>query len=350
MHKAYKLLMMIPFFIAGTAVAEQSNKDVQQSQLRAVSEKVRKEITSPNLSAKDRLMLELTYQKDEFKDIAGEARRASKEQESNAALAHVDRLERQLDLLADIPNRRIVGPGAQKAPADQFRYQVAIVFSNAFTPYMGQICGGTVINPSWVLTAAHCFNADSQPGDFQVYTGSAKLSSGGQLVDLVNIYRHKDFNPKTMGNDIALLHLAKPLDVSFAITPLPQEKQNLINTGKLVVASGWGATVEGGLQKPDSLLFNMLKVVSPQQCNAPESYGGVITEQMLCAGDGVNDSCQGDSGGPLVVKDKATRYLAGVVSWGEGCGRPKKYGVYTKVSAYSQWINQTMAQVASNTQ
>ncbi|WP_158502001.1 serine protease [Vitiosangium sp. GDMCC 1.1324] len=341
---------MLPLLVAGSAVAEPAGKSFLQSQARTVAEKAHKEVTSSRLSVKERLLLELVYQKKGFKGLADSARRENKADELNAALANMERTERQLDLLVDVPDPRIVGPGAQPAPSDQFRYQVAIVLSGAFTSYMGQFCGGTVINPYWVLTAAHCIDADSQPEDFQVYVGSAKLSAGGRLVNLARIYRHKEFNPGTMDNDIALLRLAEPLDSSLAIAPLPTEKQNLIGAGKSVVISGWGATREGGRQKPDELLFNTVKVVGNPQCNAPESYGGVITERMLCAGDGQNDSCQGDSGGPLVVKEGANKYLAGVVSWGAGCGRPKKYGVYTNVSAFSQWIQQTTAQFADSTQ
>ena len=89
-----------------------------------------------------------------------------------------------------------------------------------------------------------------------------------------------------------------------------------------------------------------LEIVSNEACNAPSAYAGGITSGMLCAGfrAGGKDSCQGDSGGPLVVSDGSGGfYQAGVVSWGEGCGTPNKYGVYTRVSSYQTWIADQMA-------
>ena len=89
-----------------------------------------------------------------------------------------------------------------------------------------------------------------------------------------------------------------------------------------------------------------LEIVSNESCNAPSAYAGGITSGMLCAGfrAGGKDSCQGDSGGPLVVSDGSGGfYQAGVVSWGEGCGTPNKYGVYTRVSSYQTWIADQMA-------
>lgn len=90
----------------------------------------------------------------------------------------------------------------------------------------------------------------------------------------------------------------------------------------------------------------MIPIVGSDACNSAESYSGRITGTMLCAGDGTHDSCQGDSGGPLVVTDENTKYVAGIVSWGDGCGRPKKYGAYTKAPAFADWITKKTKAVA----
>jgi secreted trypsin-like serine protease len=114
--------------------------------------------------------------------------------------------------------------------------------------------------------------------------------------------------------------------------------------GPNVRVSGWGAISEGG-PGSNQLLFVDVPVVSNTDCNKPESYDGLVSDQMFCAGarDGGLDSCQGDSGGPVVSNVSGTNELVGVVSWGFGCARELKYGVYTRVTSVSQWIADAMA-------
>ena len=106
------------------------------------------------------------------------------------------------------------------------------------------------------------------------------------------------------------------------------------------VTAGWGTTSESGC-----LSKNLLKVTVPlvSQADCSVSYPDGINDSMICAGfpEGGKDSCQGDSGGPILTGTGANRTLAGIVSWGEGCARPNKYGVYSKVNAAVTWINDT---------
>ena len=121
------------------------------------------------------------------------------------------------------------------------------------------------------------------------------------------------------------------------ITPSADQ---LFADGTPFVVTGWGATTEGGSKVRDLRFIDNLPFVTRTDCNAPLSYNGAITENMICAGvrSGGVDSCQGDSGGPLTFETGTAPKLAGVVSWGEGCARPNKVGVYTRVANYVDWV------------
>lgn len=127
------------------------------------------------------------------------------------------------------------------------------------------------------------------------------------------------------------------MDGESKFTPIKLNRNELSGKVNLTTA-GWGRTSEGG-SSSDALLKVEVPFVSANKCSA--SYPNQITDRMICAGfdEGGKDSCQGDSGGPLVKGNGSSRVLVGVVSWGEGCARPGKYGVYSKVSSVIDWIN-----------
>ena len=123
------------------------------------------------------------------------------------------------------------------------------------------------------------------------------------------------------------------------------EEGQLLVAGAPLVVSGWGATTEGG-DTVSTLREVGVPYVTRDVCNDPLSYADGVTTNMLCAGvaAGGQDSCQGDSGGPLVFgAGGGNPRLAGVVSWGEGCAQPGKYGVYTRVAIYGDWVKQCIA-------
>jgi len=134
------------------------------------------------------------------------------------------------------------------------------------------------------------------------------------------------------------------LDKTFAgdIIPLAQGREEL-KPCQMLEVTGWGRTKEKG---PAATILQEAEVpvVGNATCNAPDAYNGAIKSKMLCAGyqGGKIDSCEGDSGGPLVLRGKDGPVLVGVVSWGEGCAREQRYGVYTRVDAYSDWIADTI--------
>jgi len=239
--------------------------------------------------------------------------------------------------------------GGEPAPANAYPFMASISVRNS-NPRNGHFCGGSFVTADWVLTAAHCVKAD-QAANIQVYGGSNELSSGGRVYGVTRVIVHERYDSITQENDIALLQLSQRAAVS-TVSPLPAaEADRLAGAGTAATAIGWGLTSEGG-DVQNALRRVGVEIVSNQACNAPGAYAGGITDGMLCAGfrAGGRDSCQGDSGGPLVVSNgNGTFYQAGVVSWGEGCGQPNKYGVYTRVSAYRSWIADRVIGRTANT-
>ena len=166
------------------------------------------------------------------------------------------------------------------------------------------------------------------------------------------VFYHRYYNQQTNENDIALLYLkndltqldahAKPV----AIATLADIQRGALQPGVKATAIGWGLTCENCMDYVSYLRKVDLPIVANEMANLPTSYNGEIKPGMLVAGleKGGKDSCQGDSGGPLVIFDaQQNKYIQiGVTSWGEGCARAKKYGVYTNVAVYADWVNAVM--------
>jgi secreted trypsin-like serine protease len=199
-------------------------------------------------------------------------------------------------------------------------------------PSTRESCGGTLIAPTVVLTAAHCVVEHGRPAPAavkHVVLGRAALDApGGELIDVAQIVVHPRYDPERFAHDVALLRLATastaaPAVVAGASQPLAE--------GQLARTMGWGArsekSAELGRTSP-VLLAADLPLWSNARCGAAYDDLGVPHEPglMLCAAAlrGGRDVCQGDSGGPLMVQGRSGWVLVGVVSWGEGCARPGK--------------------------
>jgi secreted trypsin-like serine protease len=159
----------------------------------------------------------------------------------------------------------------------------------------------------------------------------------GLWAEIEQIVVHEAYDPHTHANDIALLKLKSA--PAGKVIPLAGADTSL-KPGQPLEVTGWGATSQGGDVSRD-LLKASVPYVENATCNEPASYHGKVLPGMICAGyrEGGIDSCQGDSGGPLVWRTSEGPVLVGVVSFGEGCARKLKYGVYTRVSAYRVWVN-----------
>lgn len=229
--------------------------------------------------------------------------------------------------------------GGQTVAISEVPWQVALLSSDESSPYLAQFCGGTLIAPTWVVTAAHCVDGRA-PWSIEVVAGSDQLTyaQATPRIPATAVYQHPAYESSGHRNDIALLQLSQAVTQGVrAQLPAGLDTSFWPTTGTQAVASGWGSVTSGGYS-PVVLRRALVPVMaSPGQgCG---NYGGAFDPStMLCAGATGVDTCQGDSGGPLVAIVGGAPVLAGVTSFGNGCGWSGYPGVYARVTTYLSWI------------
>nr|BAB60718.1 proacrosin [Halocynthia roretzi] len=241
---------------------------------------------------------------------------------------------------------RIVG--GEMAKLGEFPWQAAFLYKHV------QVCGGTIIDTTWILSAAHCF--DPHMYNLQSIKKEDALirvadldktddtDEGEMTFEVKDIIIHEQYNRQTFDNDIMLIEILGSITYGPTVQPacIPGANDAVADGTKCLI-SGWGDTQDHVHNRwPDKLQKAQVEVFARAQCLAtyPES-----TENMICAGlrTGGIDSCQGDSGGPLACPftentAQPTFFLQGIVSWGRGCALDGFPGVYTEVRKYSSWI------------
>ncbi|XP_070849977.1 coagulation factor VIIi [Chaetodon trifascialis] len=241
--------------------------------------------------------------------------------------------------------------GANHCPKGDCPWQVLVQLHGS------SHCGGVLINPDWVVTAAHCIHGNN-PQNLTVVAGEHNLDvdeGTEQRIPVSMAVAHEGYVAETGDSDVALLRLSRPVALNRHAIPVCLPTKDLAERELLLVryhtVSGWGKRTVGGNEEhgavvtaPVSPILRKFSVpiIQNSQCSQRAQFN--FTDNMLCAGylEGGQQSCRGDDGGPLVTLYGSTHFLTGVVGWGRGCPLPGYYGVYSNMANFVDWVEGIM--------
>ncbi|XP_055449935.1 serine protease 38 [Psammomys obesus] len=231
--------------------------------------------------------------------------------------------------------------GGRPAPYQKWPWQVSVHYAGL------HVCGGSILNAYWVLSAAHCFAREKNIQTFDMYVGITNLEVASRYtqwfeVNLVLIHpTYKMYHP--IGGDVALVQLKSPIIFSDFVLPICLPPYNLNLNNVSCWTTGWGlVTKEGTTLK--TLQEVKLPLIPWFQCQLLYGLTSFLLPEMFCAGDVTNSKtvknvCEGDSGSPLVCKLNETWLQIGIVSWGRGCAQPLYPGVFANITYFLNWIH-----------
>ncbi|XP_044106087.1 coagulation factor VII isoform X1 [Neovison vison] len=243
------------------------------------------------------------------------------------------------------PQGRIVG--GRVCPKGECPWQAILTVDGAL------LCGGTLLDAAWVVSAAHCFKTRKNWRNLTVVLGEHDLreqEGEEQERRVARVFIPDKYVPGKTNHDIALLQLNRPVTFTDHVVPLclPEKSfsERTLASVRFSTVSGWGQLLHRGATAVQLMAIDVPRVMTQDCQEQSRRWEGspTVTENMFCAGylDGSKDACQGDSGGPHATKFQGTWYLTGIVSWGEGCAAEDHFGVYTRVSRYIEWLRRLM--------